>query len=145
MPELDQPRCYIWTVSCFLFICTISGGTLLALYITQPADSPNTLYAVGGVALVCLPWFFWFLTFCYRIISRACGFRMVCWGEPYGAGDSFRAGGNNVGGFGGGANANAGGTANDGMVVGENNCGNVSRSSYQSQESQKPLRFSMAS
>ncbi|GAB4855699.1 hypothetical protein Ancab_024341 [Ancistrocladus abbreviatus] len=86
MPVVDQKagNCYIWVISGFLFLCIVAGGTFLALYMTELHSPSNQWYPFAGVSLVCLPWFFWFLTFFYRVISRACGFHMACWGASFG-------------------------------------------------------------
>lgn len=83
MSKAENPKvggCYIWVISFILFIFTFSGAIFLVLYITAPESSTASWYPVIGVSLVCLPWFFWLLTFLYRILSRACGFRMDCFG-----------------------------------------------------------------
>ncbi|XP_021771878.1 uncharacterized protein LOC110736028 [Chenopodium quinoa] len=73
--------CYIWVISSLLLIFTVSGAVFLVLYMIQPAYLDTSLYPVIGGSLVCFPWFFWFLTLVYRIVSRACGFRMSCFGS----------------------------------------------------------------
>lgn len=62
---------FIWIVSCFLFVSILAGGGCLLMYIIIPHE-PGTMswLPITGVALVCLPWLFWFLTFIYRVISR---------------------------------------------------------------------------
>ncbi|XP_057550349.1 uncharacterized protein LOC130828398 [Amaranthus tricolor] len=72
----------------------------------QPSPNTASWYLIIGVSLVCFPWFFWFLTILYRIVSRACGFRMICCGPsgddhlnvdiPLG-GPTINNGGNNGG------------------------------------------------
>ncbi|GAB2211667.1 hypothetical protein Droror1_Dr00024993 [Drosera rotundifolia] len=104
MPLVEQRAgsCYVWAISSFLFSSLLAGGAFLAVYITQPETSTASWYPFVGVTLVCLPWFFWFITFFYRILSRALGFRMICWGAMYG-----NVGGGSV--VEGGAGGNAGG------------------------------------
>lgn len=62
---------FIWIVSCFLFVSILAGGGCLLMYIIIPHE-PGTMswLPITGVALVCLPWLFWFLTFIYRVVSR---------------------------------------------------------------------------
>ncbi|GMH10400.1 hypothetical protein Nepgr_012241 [Nepenthes gracilis] len=79
--------CYIRLISCFLFICIVTGGIFLTVYITQPESESTSWFFIAGVALACLPWLFWFLIYLYRILSRAFGFRMVCWGATYDSDD----------------------------------------------------------
>lgn len=69
-------RVLIWIVTFILFFSVLSGGGCLLMYITLPETENTAWLPVAGLSLVCLPWFFWFLTFLYRIISRACGFRV---------------------------------------------------------------------
>ncbi|KAG7035293.1 hypothetical protein SDJN02_02088, partial [Cucurbita argyrosperma subsp. argyrosperma] len=69
-------RVLIWIVTFVLFLSVLSGGGCLLMYITLPETENTAWLPVAGLSLVCLPWFFWFLTFLYRIISRACGFRV---------------------------------------------------------------------
>ncbi|KAL9235003.1 hypothetical protein vseg_009809 [Gypsophila vaccaria] len=86
MPAPENPKvggCYIWFISFLLFVFTVSGAVFLLLYVTQPASATTSRYAIIGVALVFLPWVFWFLTFFYRVLSRNCGFRMICFGTGY--------------------------------------------------------------
>ena len=89
MPAAENPKvggCYIWVISLLLFVCTISGAIFLVLYMTQNESTSSTSwYPIIGVSLVCLPWFFWLLTFLYRIISRSFGFRFICF-NPFGSG-----------------------------------------------------------
>ncbi|KAK2656289.1 hypothetical protein Ddye_009341 [Dipteronia dyeriana] len=87
----------IWLISCFLFVSIAAGGGFLTMYMILP-ESPSTSWLpLAGVTLVCLPWLFWFLTFFYRVVSRACGFRMVI---PGGGGGGGGKGDTNVGGGG---------------------------------------------
>ncbi|KMT14064.1 hypothetical protein BVRB_4g078910 [Beta vulgaris subsp. vulgaris] len=76
--------CYIWLISFILFVFTVSGAIFLLMYMIQPTSPTTSLYPVIGVSLISFPWFFWLLTILYRIVSRACGFRMSCFGS-YGA------------------------------------------------------------
>ncbi|KAK9668920.1 hypothetical protein RND81_13G095900 [Saponaria officinalis] len=78
----NQPigSCYIWFILISLFICLISGGAFLVLYMTRPVTRDTSWYPDVGISLVCLPWFFWILLIVYRIVSRTFCFRMVCWG-----------------------------------------------------------------
>ncbi|TXG60329.1 hypothetical protein EZV62_014902 [Acer yangbiense] len=83
----------IWLISCFLFVSIAAGGGFLIMYMLLPESSSTSWLPLAGVTLVCLPWLFWFITFFYRIVSRACGFRMVI---P-GGGDGGGKGDKNVG------------------------------------------------
>ena len=87
----------IWLISCFLFVSIAAGGGFLIMYMLLPESSSTSWLPLAGVTLVCLPWLFWFITFFYRIVSRACGFRMVI---PGGGGDGGGKGDTNVGGGG---------------------------------------------
>lgn len=46
------------------------------MYMILPETETTAWLPMVGLFLVCLPWFFWILTFFYRVISRACGFRV---------------------------------------------------------------------
>ncbi|KAG7011114.1 hypothetical protein SDJN02_27912, partial [Cucurbita argyrosperma subsp. argyrosperma] len=69
-------RAFVWFVFFSLFLCILSGGACLLVYIILPETESTAWLPVAGLSLVCLPWFFWILTFFYRVISRACGFRV---------------------------------------------------------------------
>ncbi|KAK9673178.1 hypothetical protein RND81_12G151100 [Saponaria officinalis] len=90
MSAPENPKvggCYIWVISFLLFVFTVSGAAFLLLYVTQPASATTSRYAIIGVSLVFLPWIFWVLTFFYRVLSRCCGFRMICF-RPFGYADN---------------------------------------------------------
>lgn len=93
-PEFTQGRTYIWIVSSFLFACIVAGGACLGAYLSLPEDQVQSWLPVLGVTLVCLPWAFWTLTFIYRIISRAFGFRVRV--GDIGAGGAANNGGGNA-------------------------------------------------
>ncbi|KAL5982739.1 hypothetical protein ACLOJK_016815 [Asimina triloba] len=61
----------IWIVSSLFFVFIIAGGTFLGLYIAHPETEENSWYPVAGMVLVAIPWFFWFMTFCYRCCLKA--------------------------------------------------------------------------
>ncbi|GAB4835565.1 hypothetical protein Ancab_000474 [Ancistrocladus abbreviatus] len=174
MPVVEQRagNCYIWVISVFLFLCIVAGGTFLALYLTDPGSASVHWYPIAGVILVGLPWFFWLLTCSYRLISRACGFRMVCWGANFdGPGGSVDGGGTlgrgvSIGGAGGSAGngmqsekgaAEAGGNSTDSgdgarrvhfggaMAVAEQEGNDSAAVSSHSRESELPLKLSMES
>ncbi|CAN6567560.1 unnamed protein product [Malus baccata var. baccata] len=65
---------FICLISCVLFISIVAGGGCLLMYMILP-EPQTTWLPITGVALVCLPWLFWLLTFLYRLISRGSGFR----------------------------------------------------------------------
>ncbi|XP_028770980.1 uncharacterized protein LOC114739078 [Neltuma alba] len=75
-PDFGNGRAYIWITTCILFICIVAGGACLLAYVLLPEDQVASWLPVAGVILVCLPWAFWLLTFIYRIVSRAFGFRV---------------------------------------------------------------------
>lgn len=79
MPVADpgSGRFFIWVVSCILFTSVAVGGSFLITYLILPPKPTHAWLAVAGVTLICLPWVFWVLMCCYRIISRACGFRVA--------------------------------------------------------------------
>lgn len=150
-------RAFIWLISCFLFLTILAGGVCLMAYLVLPESQVAPWLPTAGITLVCLPWAFWILTFIYRIISRACGFRgRVGYGDGGGGGNG--GGGNNGGGDGGaakfknaapvdveasGAQANGGAAAVGG---GQGNGGGLDRNlSVASHESEMPLKVSMAS
>ncbi|KAF5745107.1 hypothetical protein HS088_TW07G00688 [Tripterygium wilfordii] len=89
-PDPKTGRAFIWLVSCFLFISIAAGGTFLMLYMILPESESTSWLPIAGVFFVCLPWMFWFLTCFYRILSRACGFRVAIGG---GGGGGERGGG----------------------------------------------------
>lgn len=105
MPVADPSsgRLFVWLTSCFLFISITAGGSCLLMYILLPQDPSRTWLPIAGVTLVCLPWLFWFITCFYRVISRACGFRVAI-----GFGNANDGGG---GGNGGRARASVSGNA----------------------------------
>lgn len=78
MPVADpgSGRACIWLISCFLFTSLMTGAICLCLYIFHPDYGQDLDLAIVGVILVCLPWAFWILTCCYRVVSRAFGFRI---------------------------------------------------------------------
>lgn len=61
---------YICLVSAVLLLSLVVGGAILVLYVVLPGSDP--WLPIAGISLVSLPWFFWFLTFLYRIFSRRC-------------------------------------------------------------------------
>ncbi|CAJ2676820.1 hypothetical protein L195_g002170 [Trifolium pratense] len=78
MPVSDPSsgRVFIWIITCLLFISLIAGGVCLAAYLILPESETSSWIPIAGVALVCLPWTFWFFTCLYRIFSRCCGCRV---------------------------------------------------------------------
>lgn len=142
------------------------------MYMTQPDATTSTWLLYVGMALVCLPWFFWLVLCVYRCISRSLGFRIV-FGGGGGGGDGAGSSGKRGAGGGGSAtmNGNAGardtengdgGHARSGEVVVVNEGGGdhtgprniMSRSSsstsshndisVKSDESEVPLALAMA-
>lgn len=79
---------FICLISCFLFLSVVAGGGCLLMYMILPEPQTRGRHwlPIIGVALVCLPWVFWFLTFVYRLISRRSGSR-------FGIGNAGGAGG----------------------------------------------------
>ncbi|KAI5587718.1 hypothetical protein POPTR_005G066500v4 [Populus trichocarpa] len=92
MPVEDPTsgRLLIWFISFFMFITVAAGGSLLLLYLVLPSDPSRAWLPVAGIALVCLPWLFWFLTCIYRFLSRFFGFRVAI-GSGGGGGGGGRA------------------------------------------------------
>jgi len=55
----------------------VAGGACLVAYMLLPeSEAASSWIPEIGVALVCLPWLFWSLTFLYRIFSRIFGYRV---------------------------------------------------------------------
>jgi len=105
----------------------VAGGACLVAYMLLPESETSSSWIPEiGVALVCLPWLFWLLTFLYRVFSRIFGCRV------------------SIGGGGSGGNwvsANA-----DVEVASQAKGGNLNReSSIASHESELALAKSMAS
>ncbi|CAN8273385.1 unnamed protein product [Cochlearia groenlandica] len=71
----QEGRTFICLITFFLFISIAIGGGCLIAYTILPY--PPIWLSYLGIFFVCLPWFFWILTFVYRILSRTFGFRMV--------------------------------------------------------------------
>ena len=103
-------------------------------YIVLPESQTSSWIPIVGVALVCLPWAFWFLTCLYRIFSRCCG-------------DRNGVANANGGGGGGGGYAGAGNPHRnaDVEVAAQAKSGQLNRvSSVASNESEMALANSMA-
>ncbi|KAF2531075.1 hypothetical protein F2Q70_00033343 [Brassica cretica] len=75
VPDPQAGRAFICLITLFLFLSIAVGGGCLIAYTILPY--PPIWLSYLGIFFVCLPWFFWILTFVYRIISRTFGFRMV--------------------------------------------------------------------
>uniref|UniRef100_A0A9I9DSN7 Uncharacterized protein n=1 Tax=Cucumis melo TaxID=3656 RepID=A0A9I9DSN7_CUCME len=142
-------RAFIWIVTCFLFFSIISGGGCLLMYMILPESESTEWLPITGLSLVCLPWFFWLLTFFYRVISRACGYRV-----SLGTGEDV--GTNNVNDNNNNNNNNASSAESPRQDVGErgnednNNVdqrksNSSSNNSIVSRESEMPLAITMAS
>ncbi|QCD84856.1 uncharacterized protein LOC114179827 [Vigna unguiculata] len=70
-------RTFIWIITGVLFMSIVAGGACLVAYMLLPESETSSSWIPEiGVALVCLPWFFWLLTFVYRVLSRAFGCRV---------------------------------------------------------------------
>ncbi|XP_054791041.1 uncharacterized protein LOC129308999 [Prosopis cineraria] len=148
-PEFSNGRAYIWITACILFTCIVAGGACLVAYVLLPEDQVESWLPVAGVVLVCLPWAFWLLTFIYRIVSRAFGFRVRFGG---GGGDGGRRAGNEKNYSGNDDIEGAGGLANGkgdvqfGEAGGAAARGGLQRtSSSVSNESEMPLAKSLNS
>ncbi|KAK7369520.1 hypothetical protein VNO80_11559 [Phaseolus coccineus] len=129
MPVSDPSsgRTFVWIITGLLFISVVAGGACLVAYMLLPESETSSSWIPEiGVALVCLPWLFWLLTFLYRVFSRIFGCRV------------------SIGGGGSGGNwvsANA-----DVEVASQAKGGNLNReSSVASHESELALAKSMAS
>ncbi|KAL5993087.1 hypothetical protein ACLOJK_014008 [Asimina triloba] len=55
-------------VLCVILIFTITGGSLLVAYIVLPESRHTDWYPYVGIALVGIPWLFWFAAAAYRCI-----------------------------------------------------------------------------
>lgn len=75
VPDPRAGQAFICLITLFLFLSIAVGGGCLIAYTVLPY--PPVWLSYLGIFFVCLPWFFWFLTFAYRIVSRTFGFRMV--------------------------------------------------------------------
>ncbi|XP_010447674.1 PREDICTED: uncharacterized protein LOC104730228 [Camelina sativa] len=75
VPDPRAGQAFICLITLFLFLSIAVGGGCLIAYTVLPY--PPIWLSYLGIFFVCLPWFFWILTFAYRIISRTFGFRMV--------------------------------------------------------------------
>ncbi|KAJ4899056.1 putative membrane lipoprotein [Raphanus sativus] len=75
VPDPQAGRAFICLITLFLFLSIAVGGGCLIAYTILPY--PPIWLSYLGIFFVCLPWFFWILTFVYRIVSRTFGFRMV--------------------------------------------------------------------
>ncbi|KAG2249707.1 hypothetical protein Bca4012_086925 [Brassica carinata] len=75
VPDPRAGQAFICLITLFLFLSIAVGGGCLIAYTVLPY--PSIWLAYIGIFFVCLPWFFWILTFSYRIVSRTFGFRMV--------------------------------------------------------------------
>ncbi|CAH8352871.1 unnamed protein product [Eruca vesicaria subsp. sativa] len=75
VPDPRAGQAFICLITLFLFLSIAVGGGCLIAYTVLPY--PPIWLAYLGIFFVCLPWFFWILTFSYRIVSRSFGFRMV--------------------------------------------------------------------
>lgn len=87
-PDPSAGSTFVWLISAVLFMSLAAGGGCLVLYIIEPDSYYASWLPFAGVALVCLPWLFWMLTCLYRVISRACRYRVAA-----GAGGGGRGGG----------------------------------------------------
>ncbi|TKY60448.1 hypothetical protein E2542_SST17547 [Spatholobus suberectus] len=87
MPVSDPSsgRTFIWIISGLLFISIVAGGACLVAYLLLPESETSSSWIPQiGVALICLPWLFWLLTFLYRILSRIFGCRVRIGGDGSG-------------------------------------------------------------
>ncbi|CAA7048711.1 unnamed protein product [Microthlaspi erraticum] len=75
VPDPRAGQAFICLITFFLFLTIAVGGGCLIAYTILPY--PPIWLSYLGIFFVCLPWFFWILTFAYRILSRTFGFRMV--------------------------------------------------------------------
>ncbi|XP_014523779.1 uncharacterized protein LOC106780062 [Vigna radiata var. radiata] len=74
-------RTFIWIITGLLFISIVAGGACLVAYLLLPESETSSSWIPEiGVALVCLPWLFWLLTFFYRVLSRTFGCRVTIGG-----------------------------------------------------------------
>ncbi|OWM91475.1 uncharacterized protein LOC116199261 [Punica granatum] len=85
-------RVFVWIISCVILLSLASGGAFLVMYMTRPDPTNSAWLLYAGMALVCLPWFFWLMLCTYRCISRALGFRIICCGGGVDGAPSSRGG-----------------------------------------------------
>ncbi|XP_010526985.1 PREDICTED: uncharacterized protein LOC104804402 [Tarenaya hassleriana] len=75
VPDPGAGQAFVYLVTFFLLLSIAVGGGCLIAYTILPY--PPSWLSYVGITFVCLPWLFWLLTFVYRLLSRALGFRMV--------------------------------------------------------------------
>ncbi|XP_002524009.2 uncharacterized protein LOC8284267 [Ricinus communis] len=87
-----DPRIYL--VTGFFFLCIISGGVFLGLYIFLPENNTQLWYPTAGLVLVAIPWAVWFLTYLYRCFSPRHTPCPPCKSIPRSASDEMETSGN---------------------------------------------------
>lgn len=75
MPAVEKRRSdiRIWIVAFLFMLFIISGGIILAMYMTLPESKDTAWYPIAGMVLVAIPWLFWLLTFLYRCCIKGDG------------------------------------------------------------------------
>ncbi|XP_022155761.1 uncharacterized protein LOC111022806 [Momordica charantia] len=61
----------ILIISGVIFLCIISGGLLLGLYLYLPQSESTDWYPIVGIVLVATPWIFWLLVYLYHCFKPA--------------------------------------------------------------------------
>ncbi|XVF42779.1 hypothetical protein PTKIN_Ptkin01aG0392200 [Pterospermum kingtungense] len=72
MPETRQEDARIYVVATFFFVCIVTGGAFLCLYMFQPESESASWYPLTGIILVAIPWIFWIITYIYRCCAYCC-------------------------------------------------------------------------
>ncbi|XP_030550669.1 uncharacterized protein LOC115755418 [Rhodamnia argentea] len=55
----------VQTVICLFFLCVVTGGVFLCLYIFLPETESNSWFYLAGIVLEAIPWCFWLLGYLY--------------------------------------------------------------------------------
>lgn len=59
----------IFIISGLIFLCIISGGFLLCLYLFLPESQTPDWYPIVGIVLVSTPWIFWLLVYLHHCLK----------------------------------------------------------------------------
>ncbi|XP_038875814.1 uncharacterized protein LOC120068181 [Benincasa hispida] len=59
----------IFIISGLIFLCIISGGILLCLYLFLPESQTPDWYPIVGIVLVSTPWIFWLSIYFYHCLK----------------------------------------------------------------------------
>ncbi|XP_059654296.1 uncharacterized protein LOC132301016 [Cornus florida] len=58
-------------ISCLIFLCVLTGGGFLVVYVFVP-DLSQPWHPVAALVLIGFPWVFWFLTYLYTCMKHSC-------------------------------------------------------------------------